>query len=148
MHSCMPGERVSAIPSPGLRPHLPTTGGDTVPSARITGKIKIMRSNLRTVLAAAAVLVGVSATGAFAGEPVAYPRTVGNGENIDVQYGPGPQGNVVGGGVVQSRQSGEETTDVYVSRGPRQADDGLVPVARGHGENISVVYLPAPDARG
>jgi hypothetical protein len=35
----------------------------------------------------------------------AYPRVVGTGENASVEYGPGPQNNIVGGGAVTVREA-------------------------------------------
>ena len=107
-----------------------------------------MNTTFRSLLAATALLAGLSSQGA--GAQGMFPRAVGSGENVEIEYGPGPQRNILGGGAVrvQSR-GGNETTVTYLDDqfGQRQRD-GLVPVLRSDGENSDLVYLPGPGAIG
>jgi hypothetical protein len=75
----------------------------------------------------------------------AYPRVVGTGENASVEYGPGPQNNIVGGGAVAVREV--TGNDVQVShldaRFAQQPRAGLRPVTIGSGENSTTAWVPA-----
>jgi len=105
---------------------------------------------LRPALAAANLLLGLAlATPAAASDAPLYPRTTGSGENTEIDYGPGPRGNVVGGGRVHVSGSGEQAEfhhldSDFVQRPPA----GLVPVTVGSGENSSTAWVPAEATRG
>ncbi|WP_372623943.1 hypothetical protein [Falsiroseomonas sp.] len=105
-----------------------------------------MRAILNTI--AAAALVGpLFVQPAAAGDPNEYPRLVGSGENLSVDYGPKPRGNIVGGGHVVATGSGENVDlhyadSTYVQRPPI----GMVPTLQGTGENLEIVWVPAPEA--
>lgn len=103
-----------------------------------------MRNSLKTILAAA-LLGPTFSLGAIAADGVTYPRTVGSGENIEVEYGPAPRGNIVGGGHMQVTGYGENAEVTYLEAGYAQpAPFGLMPTLRGSGENIDVVWVPNP----
>lgn len=97
---------------------------------------------LKTLIAGAALLAPIFAQSASA--EVSYPRVVGSGENVEIDYGPGPRGNIVGGGVAHVSGNGENQDIRYSGevriQSPRH---GLVPHIIGSGENTSVVYVPA-----
>jgi hypothetical protein len=76
---------------------------------------------------------------AEAGSP--YPRTVGSGESATIDYGPGPHGNIVGGGVAQITGGGQDTKVTYV--GQVQAQAPMWARAVGNGEDLAVVHTPA-----
>jgi hypothetical protein len=101
-----------------------------------------MTPTLRTLIAGAALLAPALAHTALA-EPM-YPRLVGGGENAVIEYGPGPRGNIVGGGRVVVTGGGEHTrVDHLDSRYAQAPRPGLVPVTVGSNENVSVVWVPA-----
>ena len=93
----------------------------------------------------AAILFGpLFTTGALAQDQGRYPRVVGSGENASVEYGPGPLGNVVGGGRVEVTGTGETLEVRHLD--PLMVQHGyagFIPVSRGSGENTEVVWLPA-----
>lgn len=101
-----------------------------------------MNRKLQTLIATA-VLIGP----AFAQPSVAenyYPRVIGSGQNIEIDYGPGPRGNIVGGGVAHVVGSGENQDIRYSGEVRTQSPrDGLVPHVVGSGDNASVIYVPA-----
>lgn len=93
-------------------------------------------------LFAAALLLGAPVLAQAAD----YPRLVGSGEDMTIEYGPGPQGNVVGGGGGVVTFSGPNpsiryTDDVNVQR----RTDGLVPVIVDQGETRTITWV-APEA--
>ena len=107
-------------------------------------------SMIRT-LAAAALLAGTAlSVPAMARDlETSYPRTVGNGNNIEVIYGPGAQANnVVGGGAVsQARQLNGDTRALYLGdAASQQPRAGLVPVTVGSGESAQIFWVPANEA--
>jgi hypothetical protein len=75
----------------------------------------------------------------------AYPRVVGTGENASVEYGPGPQQNILGGGAVVVREV--TGNDVQIShleaRFAQQPRAGLRPVTIGNGENTATAWVPS-----
>jgi hypothetical protein len=95
-----------------------------------------------------AAAVAALAFGAPAMADDVYPRTTGTGENIQVEYGPAGQGNLMGGGRVAVSGSGEELRlrhlDPEYAQAPRQ---GLVPLTVGSGEGSTTVWVPAGMAR-
>lgn len=94
-------------------------------------------------LLATAALLGGGAVGSAQAQDL-YPRTVGSGENVSVEYGPGPRGNVAGGGRVVSYGNGEHTEFRHLDPARAQgARSGLVPLAVGSGENVTIVWVPA-----
>lgn len=101
-----------------------------------------MRKHLKTIVATA-LLGPTFSLGVLAADGVSYPRTVGSGENIEVEYGPTPSRNIVGGGQMQVTGSGENAEVTYLEAGHAQpAPFGLMPTLRGSGENIEVVWVP------
>lgn len=99
-----------------------------------------MRRSSRLALAA----IGFGLLPALAAAQPYYPRIVESGENSTIDYGPGPLGNIVGGGRVVVTGSGEDTTlthlDPQLAQRPRV---GMVPVAVGSGEDFTTVWVPA-----
>jgi hypothetical protein len=101
-----------------------------------------MTRTLRILIAGAALLALPYAHTAFA--EGYYPRVTGNGENVEVDYGPGPRGNIVGGGRVVVTGNGENMHIEHLDpQFVQQPVPGLVPVIVGSGENTSVVWVPA-----
>ena len=96
-------------------------------------------------LAAALAFAPALSSVARAEDGPALPRVIGSGENASVVYGPGPRGNVVGGGRLVAVQVDSERTrvtyldDAYTQPG-RQ---GLVPVTIGSGEGASTEWVAA-----
>ena len=101
-------------------------------------------------LTAAALLATAAPLAAFAadGPAESYPRVVGSGENASIDYGPGGQGNVVGGGTATVRQLGNgEIAIVYGDASAAQTrSDGRVPVVVGTGESAEIRWVPAAQA--
>ncbi len=96
-----------------------------------------MKNTVALALAASLTL-GSAQAGA---EGLLYPRTIGSGESASVDYGPGPRGNIVGGGIALMDSEGENTSVTY-----RETVHGQEPVrarAVGGGEDVSVIYVPA-----
>ncbi len=95
-------------------------------------------------LAAAAIGAALSLGFGAAASAEQYPRIIGTGENLQVDYGPAGPGNVVGGGRVLIFGSGEGLTlqhlDPHIAQVPRQ---GEVPVVTGSGEGATTVWVPA-----
>lgn len=75
-----------------------------------------------------------------------YPRVVGNGENMMIDYGPGPENNIVGGGAVAlSGGAGENLIITYSDRyKTQQPPTGMVRVFAQQGENTEIVWAPLP----
>jgi hypothetical protein len=97
-------------------------------------------------LLAAALFGPLCTAGALAQEQGRFPRVVGSGENASVEYGPGPHGNVVGGGRVRVTGFGENIELRHLDPLTMQHGyAGLIPTSRGSGENTEVVWLPAPE---
>ena len=98
-------------------------------------------------IAAAAFAAGLlGATPVLAQD--AYPRTVGSGDNISVEYGPAGSQNVVGGGatVLRNRANGEVDANYLepdFAQTPRQ---GVVAVEIGSGESAETIWVPAASA--
>jgi hypothetical protein len=95
----------------------------------------------KIVALALAASFSLGAAQASAAEGVLYPRTVGSGESASIDYGPGPHGNIVGGGVALISGGGEDTTITY--QGPVQTQEPMWARAVGNGEDLAVVYSPA-----
>lgn len=102
----------------------------------------------RAALGATALLLGAAlAAPAGATDGLSWPRTSGSGENIEIDYGPDPRGNVVGGGAVHVTGSGEDVEIHHLDPSfVQQPPAGLVPVTVGSGENVSTVWVPAGNA--
>lgn len=93
-------------------------------------------------LIAAALLLGAPALAQAAD----YPRLVGSGEDMTVEYGPGPQGNVVGGGPAIVSIGGTRPSIRYVDdANVQRRADGLVPVMVDQGETQTITFV-SPDA--
>jgi hypothetical protein len=101
-----------------------------------------MTRTLRVLIGGAALLALPYAHTAFA--EGYYPRVTNNGENVEIDYGPGPRGNIVGGGRVVVTGNGESMQIEHLDpQFAQQPVPGLVPVIVGSGENASVAYVPA-----
>jgi hypothetical protein len=76
-----------------------------------------------------------------------YPRTVGSGENQEIDYGPGGNRNApLGGGrfeVVATNSEGQPELRYLDPQFAQAARAGLVPVTVGSGEAASTVWVPA-----
>jgi hypothetical protein len=99
-----------------------------------------MRRSSRLALTA----IGLGLLPALATAQPTYPRVIELGENSTVEYGPGPLGNVIGGGRVVISSRGEDTTLTHLD--PRSAQSqrvGVVPVSVGSGESAMTVWVPA-----
>ncbi|MGK7870883.1 hypothetical protein [Falsiroseomonas sp. E2-1-a20] len=96
-------------------------------------------------LFAAALMGPLCSAFAVAQEQGSFPRVVGSGENASVEYGPGPRGNIVGGGRVDVAGSGENIELRHLDPLTVQHGyAGLIPSSRSIGENSELVWLPAP----
>jgi hypothetical protein len=97
-----------------------------------------------------ALALAAAALGAVAPAPAAlaqqgrdgYPRVLAQGENFQVDYGPGPPNNVVGGGRVAVAGGGEDVRITHLDPLPPPSH-GLIPVVVAQGENFAVVWVPA-----
>lgn len=92
-----------------------------------------------SLLAAAALAFGMAGA-----QAQSYPRVVGSGENLSVDYGPMGQGNLVGGGrVMVTPMSGMNVDIVHLdAMFAQQPRDGFVPLTVGSGESQSTVWVP------
>jgi hypothetical protein len=92
-----------------------------------------------------AALLGLAITDGAAAQ--GYPRSVGNGESQEIDYGPGGnQNSPVGGGrfeVVGRNSEGQAELRYLDAQYAQPARGGLVPVTVGGGENSSIVWVPA-----
>jgi hypothetical protein len=101
----------------------------------------------RNSLFLTAALLAVAPAAAFANDGVSYPHTVGTGESAEIDYGPGPHGNIVGGGATRTQQVGSSWRITYLDNSFAQTrTDGRVPVMVGSGESAKIVWLPADQA--
>lgn len=99
------------------------------------------------------IAAALLATGAlsFAAPALAndyYPRIVGSGQNASVEYAPGNDQNIVGGGAVIVRDDAANEVQIRhleprFAQAPRQ---GVLPVTVGSGENAEIVWVPADTA--
>jgi hypothetical protein len=103
---------------------------------------------LVTRIFATALFGSLVTASALAQDQGRYPRIVGSGENASVEYGPGPHGNIVGGGPVAVTGSGENLEVHHLDPLMTQHGfAGFIPTSRGSGENTEVVWVPvAPGA--
>jgi hypothetical protein len=77
-----------------------------------------------------------------------YPRTVGTGENAEIDYGPSGPGNLVGGGRVVVTGTGEDAQFLHLDPQFAQAPRiGEIPVTVGSGEDSTTVWVPAGTSR-
>lgn len=98
--------------------------------------------NITRNLIAAALLLGAPALA----QASDYPRLVGSGEDMTVEYGPGPQGNVVGGGPAIVSIGGTRPSIRYMDdANVQRRTDGLVPVMADQGETQTITFV-APEA--
>jgi hypothetical protein len=95
---------------------------------------------------ASAILVGgaISAAAISPGHSQSYPRVTGSGMNLEIDYGPMGQGNLVGGGrVVVTQPSGMDVNVMHLdAMFAQQARPGFVPMTIGSGENQETVWVP------
>lgn len=75
-----------------------------------------------------------------------YPRAVASGDSLIVEYGPGPQGNIVGGGASTTRLGTEPHVIIQHldDNFAQQRTDGRVPVLTGTGEDVRIEWIDAP----
>lgn len=106
-----------------------------------------MSTTFRSLLTATVLLAGLSHV---ASAQEMYPRIIGSGETVEIEYGPSPQRNILGGGAVQVQNRGGTEIDVthLDERFVQRPVDGVVPVLRGQGESRSLAYVPAGGAIG
>lgn len=105
-----------------------------------------MRATIFNAILAAGLLGPAALQPAAAGDQLGYPRIVGSGEDVRVEYGPGPQNNIVGGGHAQLRGAGEDMQLSYSGAGAAQRTPaGMVPVLEGSGESVGVAWIPASE---
>lgn len=98
-------------------------------------------SRFHLAAAAAALTLGL---GAAASAEATYPRLVGSGESLHIEYGPEGQGNVLGGGQVQVTGQGEDARTRHLEGRFAQAPrPGEVPVMVGSGEGRTTIWVPA-----
>jgi len=96
---------------------------------------------VRMTLVAVALLAGASAVA----QTPSYPRIIGSGENMSVDWGP-MQANIVGGGRVMVTERGSMGNIDYIhldamfAQAPRE---GFVPLTIGSGESAETVWVPA-----
>lgn len=101
-----------------------------------------MTRTLPILIAGAVLLALPFAHTAFA--EGSYPRVTGNGENVEIDYGPGPRGNIIGGGRVVVTGDGENRQIAHLDpQFTQRPAPGLIPVIVGAGENASVVWVAA-----
>jgi hypothetical protein len=97
----------------------------------------------RTASAAALIL----ALAAPAMAQVSYPRSVGSGENSEIDYGPGGNTSApLGGGrfeVVGRNSEGQAELRYLDPQYAQPARAGLVPLTVGSGEGSATVWVPA-----
>ncbi len=95
---------------------------------------------MRLHILASALILGLAPAALAEG----FPRIVGSGENASVEYGPGPQRNIVGGGaLVQRVLSNGEFEVTYLETAMVQLPPaGLRPVLVGSGENTELSWVP------
>ncbi len=99
-------------------------------------------------VAAGAIAIGVGL--AVVGVPrsihaQSYPRVTGSGENLEIDYGPMGQGNLVGGGrVIVTMPSGMDVNIMHLDSlfAPRPRE-GFIPMTIGSGESQETVWVPA-----
>lgn len=98
---------------------------------------------MRNALAALAAVL-LLASGAQA--QTLYPRTIGSGESAEIDYGPGPRGNIVGGGPFRVIAPGDGTNSPVIEYlDPTFAQPGrvgVVPRTAGSGESTTVEWVP------
>jgi hypothetical protein len=74
---------------------------------------------------------------AYAQDAASCPPAVGGGENSSIEYGPGPRGNIVGGGLARVVGNGENTSIEY--EGPVRTQTRLFAHVIGAGGNTSII---------
>jgi hypothetical protein len=103
-----------------------------------------MSQSFRKMFLFAALAGGAVALAAGPAAAQSYPRVVGSGENMMVEYGPMGQGTLVGGGrVTVSRPTGMDMQVMHLdSVFAQQPREGFVPVVIGTGPNMTTIYVP------
>ena len=104
-----------------------------------------MRSSFRTILTAVLLAGAASGALAFGAQAQSYPRVTGSGMDLQIDYGPMGQGNLVGGGrVAVTQPTGMDVNimhlDSMFSQRPRE---GFVPLTIGSGESQETVWVPS-----
>ena len=107
-----------------------------------------MTKHLRPTLAAATLLLG-SALALPALAENFFPRVTAAGENIDIDYGPAPRGNIVGGGRAEISIGADQPQVRYLDPAFVQTPPaGQVPVVEGNAEANNITWVPARAATG
>jgi hypothetical protein len=103
-----------------------------------------MRKSIHRTFVAAILAAGALAVGTVPASAQSYPRVVGQGENLMIDYGPMGQGTLVGGGrVMVTQPNGMDFEIVHLdSAFTQQPRPGFAPIIVGQGENQSVIYVP------
>jgi hypothetical protein len=100
------------------------------------------------LLAGAAIAALATTTPALSQDDISYPRMTGSGENSEIDYGPGPHGNIVGSGAAMATGSGENVEIRHLDPSFAQLPDRrMMAVTVGSGENGSIVFVPADTER-
>jgi len=99
-----------------------------------------MQATRPLLLAAALLGLGVGTAAAQS-----YPRVVGTGENMTIDYGPMGQGTLVGGGrVMVTQPTGMDVNIMHFdAMFVQQPREGFVPLTVGQGESQQTVWVPA-----
>lgn len=106
-------------------------------------------SSSKLTLAAALLGTALAFGGAAqAAEAPSYPRSVGTGENSEIVYAPGYQGNIVGGGAVVTTPmaAGEVAVTYLDDQYAQRRTDGRLVKSITNGENTDFVVVPAGNA--
>jgi len=101
-----------------------------------------MHNVLRALMTGAVLAGGLVAADAVA---QSYPRSVCNGMDCTIDYGPMGQGNLVGGGrVIATMPDGMSINILHLdAMFAQQPRPGFVPLSIGSGENSEIIWVPA-----
>ena len=89
-----------------------------------------------------ALVVSLMAVGAAGAASASELRVTAQGENFQVDHGPGAPDNVAGGGRVEVAGGGQNLRITYLDPPPAPRRD-LLPVAVAQGETFEVAWVPA-----
>lgn len=100
-----------------------------------------MPNMLNRMLIVATALLGPAAqVHIAAAQDSTYPRLVNNGGDVEVDYGPGPRGNILGGGQVVLSGGGDNMRITRLDPGPVQSG-GLIATLTGGGDESRITYV-------
>jgi len=106
----------------------------------------IMPNTLKALLVASTLLGTTAHAHTAAAQDTTYPHLINKGGDIEIGYGPGPRGNVVGGGRVVMSGGGDDMRITRLDPAPVQPSDGLIPVLVGGGEDRRIAYVRPQEA--